>query len=311
MNAKKISIVTPTFNEEHNIKELCLNISNKMKELNYDYEHIVIDNSSTDKTILILEELAATNKKLKVIINSRNFGHIRSPIYGLLQASGDAMILMSSDFQDPVELISKYIEEWEKGHLVVMGQKTTSDENKFKHNFKKLFYKFINLISEIPLLMDTTGAGLYDKKIIEELRKTKDPYPYFRGLVSEITNDVKLIPFHQPKRNKGKTKNNYYTLYDLGIVGIIKHSKIPLRIITFIGLTASFLSFVISIIFLFRKIFNWDSFDVGVAPLIIGLFMLASIQIFLLGFIGEYVMNILQQTRNLPLVVEKKRINFD
>ena len=311
MNPKKISIVTPTFNEEQNIKEICLAISNKMKELDYDYEHIVIDNSSTDKTILILEELAATNKKLKVIINSRNFGHIRSPIYGLLQASGDAMILMSSDFQDPVELISKYIEEWEKGHLVVMGQKTTSDENKFKHNLKKLFYKFINLISEIPLLMDTTGAGLYDKKIIEELRKTKDPYPYFRGLVSEITNDVKLIPFHQPKRNKGKTKNNYYTLYDLGIVGIIKHSKIPLRIITFIGLAASFLSFVISIIFLFRKIFNWDSFDVGVAPLIIGLFMLASIQIFLLGFIGEYVMNILQQTRNLPLVVEKKRINFD
>lgn len=311
MNPKKISIVTPTFNEEQNIKEICLAISNKMKELDYDYEHIVIDNSSTDKTILILEELAATNKKLKVIINSRNFGHIRSPIYGLLQASGDAMILMSSDFQDPIELISKYVEEWEKGHLVVMGQKTTSDENKFKHNFKKLFYKFINLISEIPLLMDTTGAGLYDKKIIEELRKTKDPYPYFRGLVSEITNDVKLIPFHQPKRNKGKTKNNYYTLYDLGIVGIIKHSKIPLRIITFIGLTASFLSFVISIIFLFRKIFNWDSFDVGVAPLIIGLFMIASIQIFLLGFIGEYVMNILQQTRNLPLVVEKKRINFD
>ena len=221
------------------------------------------------------------------------------------------MILMSSDFQDPVELISKYIEEWEKGHLVVMGQKTTSDENKFKHNLKKLFYKFINLISEIPLLMDTTGAGLYDKKIIEELRKTKDPYPYFRGLVSEITNDVKLITFHQPKRNKGKTKNNYYTLYDLGIVGIIKHSKIPLRIITFIGLAASLLSFMISIIFLFRKIFNWDSFDVGVAPLIIGLFMIASIQIFLLGFIGEYVMNILQQTRNLPLVIEKKRINFD
>ena len=311
MNPKKISIVTPTFNEEQNIKEICLAISNKMKELDYDYEHIVIDNSSTDKTILILEELAATNKKLKVIINSRNFGHIRSPIYGLLQASGDAMILMSSDFQDPIELISKYVEEWEKGHLVVMGQKTTSDENKFKHNLKKIFYKFINLISEIPLLMDTTGAGLYDKKIIEELRKTKDPYPYFRGLVSEITNDVKLIPFHQPKRNKGKTKNNYYTLYDLGIVGIIKHSKIPLRIITFIGLAASLLSFMISIIFLFRKIFNWDSFDVGVAPLIIGLFMIASIQIFLLGFIGEYVMNILQQTRNFPLVIEKKRINFD
>lgn len=311
MNNKKISIVTPTFNEEENIKELCLAISNIMKELNYNYEHIVIDNSSTDNTIPILENLSITNKKLKVIINSRNFGHIRSPMHGLLQATGDAMILMSSDFQDPVELISKYIKEWEKGYLVVMGQKTTSDENKFKHYFKKFFYKFINFISEIPLLMDTTGAGLYDRKIIEELRKTKDPYPYFRGLVTEITNDIKLIPFHQPKRNKGKTKNNYYTLYDLGIVGIIKHSKIPLRIITFIGLAASLVSFIISITFLFRKILNWNSFDVGVAPLIIGLFMIASIQIFLLGFIGEYVMNILQQTRNLPLVIEKKRINFD
>ena len=308
---KKISIVTPTFNEDLNIERLCLEIAQQMKSLNYDYEHIVIDNLSTDSTAQILEKIAKTDKNLKVIINNRNFGHIRSPIHGLLQASGDAVILMSADFQDPISLIPKYIEEWEKGHMVVMGQKTTSDESKFKHYFKKLYYKFINAISEVPLLMDTTGAGLFDRKIIEELRNVNDPYPYFRGLVSEVTNDVKLLPFHQPKRIKGTTKNNFYTLYDLGIVGIIKHSKIPLRIITFIGLAASLVSFLISIIFLFRKLFNWNSFDVGIAPLIIGVFMIGSIQIFLLGFIGEYVMNILYHSRNLPLVIEKKRINFD
>jgi polyisoprenyl-phosphate glycosyltransferase len=308
---KKISIVTPTFNEDLNIERLCLEIARQMKSLNYDYEHIVIDNLSTDFTVQILEKITKTDKNLKVIINNRNFGHIRSPIHGLLQASGDAVILMSADFQDPISLIPKYIEEWEKGHMVVMGQKTTSDESKFKHYFKKLYYKFINAISEVPLLMDTTGAGLFDRKIIEELRNLNDPYPYFRGLVSEVTNDVKLLPFHQPKRTKGSTKNNFYTLYDLGIVGIIKHSKIPLRIITFIGLAASLVSFLISIIFLFRKLFNWNSFDVGIAPLIIGVFMIGSIQIFLLGFIGEYVMNILYHSRNLPLVIEKKRINFD
>ena len=308
---KKISIVTPTFNEELNIEKLCADISLQMKKLDYEYEHIVIDNLSTDTTVQILEKIAGKDKNLKVIVNSRNFGHIRSPIHGLLQASGDAVILMSADFQDPVDLIPKYIDEWKNGHLVVMGQKTTSDESKFKHYFKKLYYKFINAISEVPLLMNTTGSGLFDRKVIEELRKVNDPYPYFRGLVSEVTNDVKLLEFHQPKRNKGSTKNNFYTLYDLGIVGIIKHSKIPLRIVTFIGLIASLFSFLISIIFLFRKLFNWSSFDVGIAPLIIGVFMIASIQIFLLGFIGEYVMNILYHNRNMPLVIEKKRINFD
>lgn len=308
---KKISIITPTFNEELNIEKLCNEISSEMNKVDYQYEHIVIDNLSTDKTVQILEKIARTDKNLKIIVNSRNFGHIRSPIHGLLQASGDAMILMSADFQDPIELIPKYIEEWEKGHLVVMGQKRTSDEGKLKHVFKKLYYKFINAISEVPLLMDTTGAGIFDKKIVEQLRTLDDPYPYFRGLVSEITDNVKLLPFHQPKRTLGTTKNNFYTLYDLGIVGIIKHSKIPLRVITFVGLLASLFSFIVSIIFLFRKLFNWNSFDAGIAPLIIGVFMIGSIQIFLLGFIGEYVMNILYHSRNLPLVIEKKRINFD
>lgn len=309
--SKLISIVTPTFNEELNIEKLCQLISQKMKSLNYDYEHIVIDNSSTDLTITILKKLAEKDKKLKVIINSRNFGHIKSPMHGILQAKGDAVIFMTSDFQDPIDLIDNYVTEWEKGHLVVMSQKNTSEENKNKHYIKNFFYKCLNYVSDVPLLINTTGAGLFDRKVINEIKKLKDPYPYFRGLVSEITNDIKLIPFHQPKRKFGKTKNNIYTLYDIGILGLIKHSKIPLRIITFIGLIASFLSFIVSLFFLFRKLFNWESFDAGIAPLIVGLFMIASIQVFLLGFIGEYVMHILIQARNFPLVVEKERINFD
>ena len=307
---KKISIVTPTYNEESNIEELCNLISKEMKTLKYDYEHIVIDNSSTDSTILILKKIALLDKNLKIIINSRNFGHIKSPIHGILQANGDAVILMTSDFQDPVSLIPTYIEEWEKGNKVVMAQKESSEEDSKINFIRKFFYKSIKFISEVPLLTNTTGAGLFDRQIVEEIRNVNDPYPYFRGLVSEITNEVKLIPFHQPKRAGGLTKNNFYTLYDIAILGIVKHSKIPLRVMTFIGLATSFLSLLVATIFFFRKLLNWSSFEAGIAPLIIGFFFIASIQIFLLGFIGEYVMNILIQTRKFPLVVEKERINF-
>jgi len=307
---KFISIVTPTFNEEENIEKLCLSVTNVMEKLKYDYEHIIIDNSSTDSTINILKKIASKDKRIKVIVNSRNFGHIKSPVYGLLQSSGDASILIAADFQDPVELIEKYISEWKKGHDVGLAQKNNSDENFFNHLIKKIFYKFIKSISEVNLMTNTTGSGLFDKKIINIIKKIDDPYPYFRGLLSEVTSNIKLIEFRQPKRERGKTKNNYYTLYDLGILGIIKHSKIPLRAITFVGFASSFFSMLIAVIFLFRKLLNWSSFDAGIAPLIIGLFFIASIQIFLLGFIGEYVMNILNQTRKLPLVIEKERINF-
>ena len=307
---KKISIVTPTYNEETNVEKLCLLIAKEMKKINYEYEHIVIDNCSTDSTVSILKKLAISDKNLKIIINSRNFGHIKSPVHGILQANGDAVILMTSDFQDPISLIPVYIEEWEKGNKVVMAQKTTSDEN-IKINFiRRSFYKIIKYISEVPLMTNTTGAGLFDRKIVEEIRNINDPYPYFRGLISEITSEIKLIPFHQPKRAGGYTKNSFYTLYDIGVLGIIKHSKLPLRIITFVGLITSFLSLLVASVFFFRKIFNWESFEVGIAPLIIGFFFIASLQIFLLGFIGEYVMSILTQTRRLPLVVEKERINF-
>ena len=308
--SKKISIITPTFNEEKNIEKLCSEISKEMSKLDYDYEHIVIDNHSNDGTISILKKIAARDNKVKVIINSRNFGHIRSPIYGMLQASGDACILMNSDFQDPIELIPKYIKEWEQGNQIILAQRISSDENFFLNSFKNFFYKFINKISDVPLMRNTTGSGLFTKNIVDQIRKIDDPYPYFRGLLSEISSQIKLIQFHQPKRSGGETKNNFYTLYDIGVLGIVKHSKLPLRLMTFIGFFTSIASIITAAVFFFYKILFWDSFDVGIAPLVIGLFAIASVQIFLLGFIGEYVMMILTHTRKLPLVVEKERINF-
>lgn len=307
---KKISIVTPTFNEQENIEKLYNLVSEEMKKFEYDYEHIVIDNASEDNTLQILKKLALKDKNLKIIVNKKNFGHIRSPMHGMFQANGDAIILMMSDLQDPIDLLSKYINEWEKGFEVVMSQKKTSDENLFKHRFKSFFYSILSKISDSQLLTNTTGSGLYSKQVIDILKKIDDPYPYFRGLISEITKNIKLIQYHQPKRFFGETKNSFYTLYDIGILGIVKHSKVPLRIITFVGFILSFLSIVVALIFFIRKLNNWASFDLGIAPIIIGLFTLCSVQILILGLIGEYVMYILMHIRKLPLVIEKERINF-
>ena len=307
---KKISIVTPTFNEESNILELYNAISAEMTKFEYDYEHIIIDNCSSDNTVQIIKKIANEDKKVKIILNSRNFGHIRSSQYGLLQSTGDAIILLSSDLQEPPELISKYIKEWENGYKIVLGQRETTDDNKSMNFIKLIFYKFINKISEIPLIERSGSTGLISKEILNHLKKIADPYPYFRGLLSEISSDIKLIPYHQNKRKSGKTKNNFYTLYDMAILGVIKHSKIPLRIFTFIGVIASIFSILIALVFFFYKILYWNSFEVGIAPLIIGLFTIASIQTFLLGFVGEYLIQILTHNRNLPLVIEKERINF-
>ena len=308
---KKISIVTPTFNEDLNIERLCLEIAQQMKSLNYDYEHIVIDNLSTDSTAQILEKITKTDKNLKVIINNRNFGHIRSPIHGLLQASGDAVILMSADFQDPISLIPKYIEEWEKGHMVVMGQKTTSDESKFKHYFKKLYYKFINAISEVPLLMDTTGAGLFDRKIIEELRNVNDPYPYFRGLIQEFGYSISTIDYLQPRRIRGVTKNNFYTLYDMAMLGMISHSILPIRLASMLGFFIGFISFILALAVLVAKLVWWESFIGGQAGLLILILLLFGTLLIFIGMLGEYVGSIHNYLKNRPIVVEKERVNFN
>jgi len=307
----KISIVTPSFNEEDNIENLCKSIKITISKIECDYEHIVIDNNSTDKTINILKKLANEDKNLKVIINSKNYGHIRSPFYGILQSESDATILMASDFQDPVELIPKYIEYWKKGYDVVLGKKKTSDENKYLYLFRSLFYKFLNKISDTSLTENTTGSGIFDRKIIDQLKNIKDPYPYFRGLINELTSNIKTIDFHQPNRKSGKTKNNFFSLYDLGILGIVKHSRKPLRLMVMIGFLASICCILISIFYFFYKLIYWDSFSLGLAPIIIGSFLFSSIQITLMGLLGEYIGIILIHLRGMPLVIEQERINFD
>ena len=306
----KISIVTPTYNEEGNIEKLCLDIKQEMKKINLDYEHIVIDNSSTDKTIEILRNICRNDKNVKVIINSRNFGHIRSPYYGLLQSSGDACILMASDFQDPVDMIPKYLEEWKKGSKIVLGKKITSEENSFFFFIRNFFYKFLNKISETNLTENTTGSGIFDKSIIDQLKKINDPYPYLRGLINEIGEKINLVEFNQPNRKAGKTKNNFFTLYDIGMLGVIKHSRAPIRFVTFLGFLFSLFSILTAIVYFIYKLFFWNSFELGIAPLIIGIFGFASIQILLLGIIGEYVGILLIHQRNMPLVIEKERVNF-
>ena len=310
MSDKLISIVTPCFNEEQNIEKLCLEVEKIFKNLKYKYEHIVIDNKSTDKTRNILKSLVQKNKNLKVILNSKNFGHIRSPYYAMLQSSGDAVILLSADFQDPIELIPDLIDKWKNGNKVVMLKRKSSSENFFMTFVRNSFYKFISKIGETNLVENTTGSGIYDKDIIMNLKKINDPYPYFRGLITELTDSISVIEFHQPLRKYGKTKNNFYSLYDLAILGIIKHSKIPVRVMIILGFISSLICLFISVLYFFLKIIFWSKFSLGLAPLIIGIFGLASLQILMLGILGEYVILILTHSRNLPLVIEEDRINF-
>jgi glycosyltransferase involved in cell wall biosynthesis len=308
---KKISIVTPTFNEEENIEKLCEEIKSVFKSLNYKYEHIVIDNNSSDNTISKLREIAKNDKNLKVIINAKNYGHLKSPYYGILQSSGDACILMVSDFQEPIELIPQYIKKWEEGSKIILCQKDNSEENKMIFSLRKLFYNFINKISDTKLNVNTSGTGLFDKDVINRLKKINDPYPYFRGLVSELGFEIDTIKFYQPLRKHGSTKNNIFTLYDLALLGIVKHSRAPLRFMTLLGFVSSFMCLFIALIYFILKILFWNSFSFGSAPTILGLFTISSIQIILLGLLGEYIAVILLHQRNMPLVIEKERINFD
>jgi glycosyltransferase involved in cell wall biosynthesis len=307
---KLISIVTPTFNEEKNIQSLSKAISLQMNNSDFDYEHIIIDNASTDNTQEVIRKLCLESKKIKAIFNNRNFGHIRSPYYAVLQTKGEAVILLAADGQDPPELIGKLIEKWKKGLDVVLLRRISSKTNFFLEFIKIFFYKIINSLSEIKLLEKTTGSGIFDKKIIQELRKIEEPYPYFRGLILEITNKIDVIEFDQPNRTHGQSKNNFFTLFDIAMLGIIKHSKLPLRLMTIAGFVFSVLACITGIFFFIYKLLFWDSFQLGLAPIILGLFFGISFQILLLGIIGEYVGFTLTQVRKFPLVIEKERINF-
>jgi polyisoprenyl-phosphate glycosyltransferase len=308
---KLISIVTPCYNEEDNIQECVKVIQNVLTQYdNYTYEHIFIDNASTDKTLEILREIAATDKHVKVISNSRNFGHIRSPYHGLLQAHGDAVVLFVADLQDPASLIPEFISKWEEGYQTVVGTKRSSEESSVMFTIRKLYYKTVNKLSNVNLIDNFTGFGLYDKEVIDHLRRINDPYPYFRGLIAEIGLRIFEIPYDQPVRVRGITKNNFFTLYDIGMLGIISHSQVPLRVATMAGFLLSFISIFIAIIYFFLKLMFWNSFSLGMAPIVIGIFFFASVQLFFVGILGEYLGSIHIYSKQRPLVIEKERINF-
>jgi glycosyltransferase involved in cell wall biosynthesis len=308
---KLISIVTPCYNEEQNVEtlyQLVKDIFSKLPE--YNYEHIFIDNSSADRTVEILKGIANIDHNLKIIVNVRNFGHIRSPYYGILQSKGDAVILVVADLQDPPSLISEFIQKWEDGYKIVIGTKNKSKENKLMFFVRKLFYKAIAGISETEQVKNFTGFGLYDRQFIEILRSLDDPYPYFRGLISELGFSRIEIPYTQPKREKGKTKNNFYTLYDIAMLGLVSHSKLPLRLASFIGFGVAFISLFVAFVYFIYKLVFWSNFQLGIAPLVIGIFFLGGIQLFFLGIIGEYIGVIFTQVKKRPLIIEKERINF-
>jgi glycosyltransferase involved in cell wall biosynthesis len=307
---KKISIVTPCFNEEANIQELVDRITQVMKDIHYDYELIFIDNASIDHTVEILRKLASQDHRIKVILNTRNYGHIRSPYHALLQASGDAVIGMASDLQDPPELIPEFISKWEQGFRVVVGVKTKSEEFGLFYLLRSIYYKVLRRLSDTRLIENFTGFGLYDKQVIDILRKFDDPYPYFRGLIADIGFEYARVEFTQPRRKRGISKNNFYTLYDIAMLGITSYTKLPLRLATMLGFLSAILSFLVGMVYLVYKLIDWQNFSLGLAPVIIGLFFMGSIQLFFLGIVGEYIGSIYTLAVRRPLVIEKERINF-
>ena len=277
----------------------------------YRYEHIFIDNASKDKTVAILREIAAKDKNVKVIVNARNFGHIRSGYHAMLIARGDAVISVVSDLQDPPELIKEFLQKWEEGFKIVIAVKQDSDESPVFFAVRRLYYELVTRLAEIELNKNTTGFGLYDRRFIDVLAELDDPYPYFRGLVSEIGFPVAKIPYHQPVRKRGITSNNFYALYDMAMLGITNHSKVPLRLATMLGFAVSFLSIFVAAIYLIFKLLYWNQFSLGLAPLVVGLFFFSAVQLFFIGIVGEYIGAIHTQVLKRPHVVELERINFE
>jgi glycosyltransferase involved in cell wall biosynthesis len=309
---KLISVVSGCFNEEGNVRECYEQVKKVFQGIGrYRYEHIFIDNASKDNTVAILREIAAQDKNVKVIINARNFGHIRSPFHAMLHARGDAVISVVSDLQDPPELIKEFIKKWEEGFLVVMAVKANSDESPLFFAIRKAYYELVSRLAEIELTKNATGFGLYDRRLVDILAEIDDPYPYFRGLVSEIGFPLAKIPYHQPMRKRGLTSNNFYRLYDMAMLGITNHSKVPLRLATMLGFAVSLLSLCVAIGYFVMKLVYWNSFVLGLAPLEIGLFFFASVQLFFIGILGEYIGAIYTQVQKRPLVVELERINFE
>lgn len=310
---KTISIVTPCYNEQDNVVELCGRIRQAMAQLPaYRYEHVLIDNCSTDRTVEVLRALVREDRNIRVIVNARDFGPMRSHMHAMLQASGDAVIMMASDLQDPPEMIGEFVRLWEQGTPMVLAIKTASEENRLMFLIRKAYYKLIRSLASMQTMENFTGFGLYDRRVVEIVRSFKDPYPYFRGIISEIGLPFAEITFKQPRRLRGISKfSSFYKLYDVAMIAVTNLSRIPLRAVTFLGFFSSFLSLLVAISYLCYKLVFWFSFSVGIAPIVIGLFFFGSVQLLALGIIGEYLGSVHTYVQNRPLVVERERINFD
>ncbi len=309
---RTISIITPCYNEEENVEELYNQVRAEMVKLGkYRYEHIFIDNSSRDNTVAVLKRIASRDHNVKVIVNARNFGHVRSPIHALMQTRGDAVIGIVADLQDPPSMIPQMIAKWEEGNFMVLCVKQSSQENPLMFWIRKKYYGLVQRLSSIQTFENFTGFGLYDRKVVEAVRTFDDPYPYFRGMIAEIGLPYCELVYNQPRRIRGITKNNFYTLYDIAMLGITNLSKVPLRLVTLLGFACALISLLVGLGYLVYKLLFWADFTVGIAPLVIGLFFLGSVQLLSMGILGEYVGAIHTQVQKRPYVIEKERINFE
>lgn len=309
---KTISILIPCYNEEENVEPISQAVIDILdRELpQYDYELVFIDNDSQDNTRPILRRLCRDNPKIKAIFNARNFGQFNSPYHGLLQVTGDCVIAMVADFQDPVDLIPQYVKAWEEGYKIVIGIKTSSKENPVMYWLRSCYYKMIRKLSEVDQIEHFTGSGLYDREFIEVLRRLDDPTPFLRGIVAELGYKRKEIPYEQPKRRAGKTHNNFYRLYDAAMLSITSYTKAGLRLATLLGAVSCVMSLVVAFVYLIMKLIWWDRFPAGMAPMLLGMLFLGSVQIFFIGMVGEYVLSINQRVMKRPLVIEEERLNF-
>jgi glycosyltransferase involved in cell wall biosynthesis len=313
MESKLITVVTPCFNEEANVREVhrrLMEVTTKLR--GYRFEHLFIDNASTDRTVEVLREMAADDPSVKVIVNARNVGGARSGMHGFLNARGAAVGSLFADLQDPPELFIDMVREWEKGIPIVAAIKNTSEENGLMYGIRTFYYRLVARLTNVRVLEHFTGFGLYDRSVIEKLRNEfPDPHPYFRGLIAELGLPISKVLYTQKRRARGISKNNFYTLYDFAMLGITNLSKVPLRLVVFAGFVSAFLSFLVGLFYLVYKLIFWTRFDVGIAPVVLGLFFLGSVQLIALGIIGEYVGSIHTLVLRRPLVTEKERINFD
>ncbi len=313
VKVKKISVLIPCYNEEENVEAMTDALVKMFGEYlgSYDYEIVFIDNDSRDKTRPILRQICEQNKKVKAIFNAKNFGQFNSPYYGMLQTTGDCTVLLACDFQDPVEMIPKFVKEWENGNKIVIGIKKSSKESRIMYGLRTIYYKTVKKLSSVEQIEHFTGFGLYDKVFIQVLRDLKDPTPFLRGVVAELGFKRKDLPYEQPKRRAGKTSNNLFTLYDAAMLSITSYTKFAMRLCTFVGIGCGIISFLVGIIYLIMKLVWWDRFVAGTAPMLIGLLFLGAILLFFLGMMGEYILSINQRLMNRPLVVEEERVNFE